>query len=416
LEEVNVKKKLLIVLAVVLTLILVLTSVAFAAVGKKEVALAQDAGQAWLDSTVEPPEWIGARLTTPQAYYDLEGKPSAYMFTIESNGQVVGHIIVGSSAYGYPVFAAADCPPPSIPSTDEVKSTLERDLGLKVAKIGTPTRLLYLGFDNLFAVYQAGRQEVAVNLVFDSAMPAANLTAAIPSPEEYKANKKATGEAISELWENSDYMSLSLPTRGYRCLTMSYYNGCGLGNYGYECGKCGPCSGVSIGRYYRLWKGYGDLPDDNDMYDRLYDLMKADTYGGTVYKWDYGPGFVAMTKDPDGNPATNDGYNNFHYYGDSWPTHGEYENIVSYIKRGWPIALLAAHFDDELEGDPIGYPDWPPSGGHWIAIKGYKFPYSGSVQYSIICTDSYLPADWLYLDWDHMTIGLPPYTCLIWDS
>jgi hypothetical protein len=144
LEEANVKRILAIILAVVLTLALSVTSVTFAAGGKKEVNLAQEAGQDWLDSTVavtgEPLEWINARLTNPQVYYDLEGKPNAYMFAIENNGEVVGYIIVGSSDYGYAMFEAGDVPPLSIPSADKVKSTLKRDLGLDVASIGRPTR------------------------------------------------------------------------------------------------------------------------------------------------------------------------------------------------------------------------------------------------------------------------------------
>ena len=395
------KKKLLIVLAVVLTLALLLTSLAFAAGGKNEVALAQEAGQAWLDSTVEPPEWIGADLTAPQVCYGLDGRPSAYMFAIENNGEVVGYIIVGSSAYSYPVFEAADCPPPSIPSANEVKSVLQRDLGLKVEEIGKPTRLLYLGFDNLFAVYQAGGQEVAVNLVFDFAIPAASLTAAMPSPEEYKAKKKATGEAISDLLESSGYSSLSLPEMGSNSLEMEYYRGCGSGGQGHKCYACGPCSGVSIGRYYREEEEYGNLPDDNPMYDRLYDSMGTNSNGGTL-PWNYGPGFVDMADDY---------YDNFHYYNDWYPTHGEYENIVNWIDRGWPTALCAARFDDDV----FGTPGWPPDGGHCIAIKGYYY-WQAIPLYMIRCTDSYLPANNLYLDWDHMTIGLPPLTCTIWDS
>jgi hypothetical protein len=398
-EEANVKKQLLIVLTVVLTLTLLLTSVTFGAGGKKEVTLAQEAGQAWLDSTVEPPEWIGARLATPQVCYGLDGQPSAYMFAMENDGEVVGHIIVGSSAYGYPVFEAADCPPPSIPSADEVKSALKRDLALDVASIARPTRLLYLGFDNLFAVYQAGRQEVAVNVLFDFAIPAANLTAAMPSPEVYKANKKATGEAVSKLLESSDYNSLSLPESGYNRLNMRYY----CESESEKC-CCGPASGVSIGRYYRVYQEYDALPADDDMYDELYVSMKTDS-NCVTWPWNYGPGFVDMADDH---------YDNFHYYNDWWPSHGDYENIVNWIDRGWPTALCAEHFDDELRGDPNG--KFPPSGGHCIAIRGYLFPYSGDVQYSIICTDSLSHSNWLYLDWDHMTIGLPPLTCTIWDS
>jgi alpha-tubulin suppressor-like RCC1 family protein len=196
-----------IVLGVILALRLSLPSVALAAGDKKEIELAQEAGQTWLDGTVassgEPLEWVGAYLTAPQVCYDLRGKPDAYMFTIENSGEVVGYIIVGSSDYGYAMFEAADVPPPAIPSGDKVKSTLKRDLGLKVEKIGTPSRLLYLGFDNLYAVYQAGQREVAMNLKFDFAMPAANLTAAMPSPEEYKVAKKATREATPEVSASS---------------------------------------------------------------------------------------------------------------------------------------------------------------------------------------------------------------------
>jgi hypothetical protein len=125
--------------ALVLGLLLV-PSVGFAAenqVAKKDVSLAQEAGQAWLDRTVklvgEPTEWIGAHLTTPQACYDLNGQINAYMFAIENNG-IVGHIIVGSSAYGYPVFEAGEAAPPSTPSTNAVKSILESDLALEAKK------------------------------------------------------------------------------------------------------------------------------------------------------------------------------------------------------------------------------------------------------------------------------------------
>ncbi len=409
------KKILVIVLAVILTLSLSLTSVAFAAGGKNEVIVAQEAGQAWLDNTIEPPEWKGARLTTPQICYGLDGQPSAYMFTIDNSGQVVGHIIVGSSAYGYPVFEAADCPPPSIPNADEVKSALKRDLAIDVESVGRPSRLLYLGFDNLFAVYRVGEQEAAVNLVFDFAIPAANLTAAMPSPEVYKANKKATGEAMSDLLESSDYSPLSLSGSGCYALPMTHYS---EGDRKW----CGPCSGVSIGWYYRTrFIGYGppypDLPSTREaMYDRLFDCMGTDSNGST-WPWNYGPGFVAMTEDPDGNPATNDGYDNFHYYWLFWPSHDDYENIVNWINRGFPTAVSAARFNDELQGDPPGDPDWPPPGGHFVAIKGYRYyVYGGNERYQVICTDSYCYADWLYLDWDHMTIGLPPYNITIWDS
>lgn len=412
-EEVNTKKKLSVVLAVTLALTLLLTGVAFADGGKNEVVLAQEAGQAWLYSTVEitgePREWIGAHLTTPQVCYDLKGKPNAYMFAMENDGEVVGYVIVGSSDYGYPVFEAADVPPPSIPSADKGKSILERDLGLKVEKIGKPSRLLYLGFDNLYAVYQAGQQDVAVNLKFDSAIPAANLKAAMPSPEEYKANKKATGEAVSELLGGGDYNLLSLPPSGDESLEMEYYCGCGPCYPECKCCMCGPSSGVSIGRYYRDIRGYDDLPGDDDMYDDLYDYMGAYEGDGAIEHEDYGPGFVEMTEEC--------GYDNFSYFEDSYPSAADYENIVNAIDNGWPVALCGNRFQDELVGPEEGeHEEWPPSGKHIVVIKGYLYPFEPSGEYSIICTDSHCKANWLYLDWNRVTYFWVPYTCTIKDE
>lgn len=372
------KRKLSIVLAVSLTLILSLSTVVFAAgdkVAEKEVDVAQDAGQAWLDRiaalTGEPSEWIGAHLTAPQVYYDLKGQPNAYMFAMENDGMVVGHIIVGSSAYGYPVFEAADDAPASIPSAHKVKSILERDLGLKAEKVGEPTRLLYLGFDNLFATYEVDQQEVAVNQIFDFAIPASNLKTELPSPEAYKAAKRATREAKPKLLGNSGYKSL---------WWMEHYADSETGR-----DWCGPCSGVSIGRHYRDHEGYDDLPYyDWNMYDWLSYYMGAP---GPVPPGAYGPAFVDMTQ--------TFGYNNFSYDRDWYASHSDYWNRVDDIDNHWPIALECPHF----------YPtdDWdPPGGPHWIAIKGY---YYGS-EYEIECTDSYRGRDSLWLDWDH--IGWPP--------
>jgi hypothetical protein len=399
-----VKKIPVIVLAVILTLTLLLTSVTFAAGGKKEVTLAEEAGQAWLERTVEltdePLEWVGAQLTTPEVCYDLNGKPNAYMFTMENNGEVVGYIIVGSSDYGYPVFEAADVPPPSVPSADEGKSILERDLGLKVAKIGNPTRLLYLGFDNLYAIYKAGQQDVAMNLKFDFAIPTSNLTAAMPSPEDYKAAKKATEEAKPELLESSSPQSLVMPQglvmNVFKWLTMSPYCGGGW---------CGPSSGVSIGQYYKTQvdrngdgvKDYKSLPSSSTMYDRLNWFMSLRV--GPVLPPQYGPGFFAMTLEA--------GYNNFKYATDIIVTGGDYWNRVADINSGWPIALYCWRFNY------LG----SPSVHHWVAIRGYIFyQYTGEpIQTWIRCTDSYVCTDTLFIDWN--SIGLPPVaTVTIKDS
>jgi hypothetical protein len=421
LEEANVRKILIIVLAFILTLALSVTSVTFAAGGKKEVNLAQEAGQAWLDSTVavtgEPLEWVGARLTTPQVCHNLKGKPNAYMFAVENDGEVVGYITVGSSDYGYAMFEAADVPPPAIPSADKVKSTLKRDLGLDVASIGRPTRLLYLGFDNVFAVYKAGGQEVAVDLKFDFAMPASNLAAiaAMRSPEEYKADREAAEQA--KLEELADAVPTA-QTRTYYWLTMSHwcYKYCPDCNPEYKC-WCGPSSGVSIGAYYKYDHSppYTRLPDAGEnqcqMYLRLFDEMETSCTTGGTKTTNYGPGFVAMTWDPNGDGNPNDGYGTtFTYVTKKWPSN-YYPTIKNYIDSGWPTAFRAYRFYDDIS-DPNN-PDFPPPGAHYIAIKGYWDGWHGYDRV-LICTDSYSHADWLYINYG--ISGLFPWFITIKDS
>lgn len=367
------KKILVIALAVILALSLSLTSVTFAAGGKNEVTLAQESGQAWLDRTVEltgePLGWIGAQLTAPQVCYGLDGQPSAYMFAMESDGEVVGYTIVGSSAYGYPVFEAADVPPPSIPTADEAKSVLQRDLGLKVEKIGKPTRLLYLGFDNLFAVYQAGGQEVALNLLFDFAIPASNLEAAMPSPQEYKANREAI--------EQSRPVPL-YGAGGSRRLDMTYY-ACGDRKW------CGPCSGTSIMWYYKWERGHYKLPyPQSEMYDAL-----ADAWGKEkpIWPWEYGYGVVYM--------AANYNDFSFGYDENSWKKE-YYWDRVNDINSGWPVAVFALQFNYPPDQQP------DPFGPHWVAMRGYCWERGYWNYDKILCTDSYKRTNWLWLDWNNL--------------
>jgi len=411
-----VKKILVIVLAVVLTLSLSLTNVSFAAGGKKEVALAQQAGQVWLDSTValtgEPQEWIGACLTAPQVCYNLKGDLNAYIFAIENNGEVVGYIIVGSSAYGYPVFEAGDGAPPSIPSADGVKSTLERELGLKVEEIGNPTRLLLLGWDKLFAVYQVDRQEVAVDLKVDFAMPAWNLTAVdtMPSPEVYKANMEATEQSKPEALASSTWTGESTASYIRNELTMpKWCSGCYGGCYGSCCFSpplyegqqvcwCGPTSGVIIGHYYRTQRGYTGLPSNCNLYCELWNAMKTDNNGGTSI-FNYGPGFVGV--------AQNHNYSNFRYYTQICPSLNFYWNIVNYIDWGYPTAMCATIFYDDVGGDPT----FPPKKGHFVVIKGYQSPYAG-YEHVVLCVDG--GHSTLYINWDYT--GLFRCTCTIWTA
>jgi hypothetical protein len=203
---------------------------------------------------------------------------------------------------------------------------------------------------------------------------------------------------------SSDYNSLALGSDLHeKLLTMTYYNGCGTKTY---CNACGPCSGTSIGRYYREVKGYWSLPayceTDNScydlMYDELYDHMNTSgSYTHPTICYGYGYGFVQM--------ALERGYYNFRYVNDMTVTPDDYWDIVNAINNGWPVALNGNFKNvNEISGDLPGGGDWPSSYGHYIAIKGYSYQQSGSYTWNrrIVCTDSYCWANELVLDWDNL--------------
>lgn len=380
------RKLFLIVVAVLVLGGLLVPSIGFASESNvpSDVNLARETGQAWLDMAQDhpanPSEWVGARLTEPQVYYDLKEQPNAYMFAIENKG-IVGHIIVGSSAYGYPVFEAGEAPPPSVPSAAEVKSILKRDLGQEVNNISEPAQLLYLGFDHLYAVYDVGKQ-IGVNLIFKCALPVSALELQMPSPEVYIAKKKMTEKMLQSrlLGSRSGYLDLEHWCESGQC-------------------ACGPASGVSIGRYYRE-HGYGNLPGDSDMYDDLHEYMET-TGGGITWPTNYGPGFVEMTEESDGE------YENFSHANDWTVTGGDYSRRCSDIDDGHPIALLASQFYNDI----CGCGGFPPLGPHYVAIRGYSS--YGETDHAIVCTDSYSGQDSLWLDWDNLGLGL--FTCTIED-
>jgi len=363
-----VKKKILLYLVLVLALTLLSVPVGTLASTGQDVDVAQKAAQNWLDRTAainpELPQWKGATVVVPQHYESLEGEVNAYMFGVAGENRIVGHILIGSSLYSYDVLEAGEAAPPAIPAPNVVREAIER-LGLKVdeADIGDPVKLLYTGVDGYYALYAIQNQKVAVNLVFKNAVLASDLKPSIPSPTEYQEVKSKSASILST---------------GFNYLPMYYWNAPGRG-------WCGPCSGVSIGAYYRDYKGYSSLYSQNwAMYDHLYYSMGTYYNGGATFPQDYGPGFLDMTQYC--------GYNNFTYANDWTVTHDDYWTVVSGIDSGWPTALEIT------------------SQVHWRAIRGYDYD-TGANWYYIICTNSATSDSWEYLNWDALGLGL--FTCRI---
>lgn len=168
---------------------------------------------------------------------------------------------------------------------------------------------------------------------------------------------------------------------------------------------CGPSAGVSIGRYYTQEKGYDNLPHVGDDYDDMYEVLYDEIptffcYSEPLY---YGYGFVEMTQDPDQNNNTNDGYYNFGYVYDDDVDGSDFWDIVDAINNGWPIALNGNFWNVDVKHID-GQGTWPPTTGHYIAIKGYGYHTSWYGIYGeyIICTDSLSRSNQLEFYWSDM--------------
>jgi hypothetical protein len=333
-----------------------------------DVELAQQAAQGYVNHVAgnvpDPSKWQGSVPTSPQPYFNLAGEINAYMFAIKRGNEVLGHVLVGDAEYGFDVFQAADSAPPAIPDAAKVQTALENSLGVMVdtADVGNPIRLLYLGVDGQYALYDVRGDSIGVNLVHGDALRASEMRDWLPTPAEYRDRQAQTGS----LRPAATYV-----TDGVRAtsnfLTIGYYVN---GNRNW----CGPCSGVSIGHYYKYYSAtgttYSNLYGDDAMYDSLYSNMQAAPW---VIPYNYGPGFVYMT-----NECC---YNNFR--GDWYPFVGSshyFNRIVPDIDSGWPHGLCVY-----------------PYINHWRAIKGYD--YSSGTHY-IWCTNHAIPSSWEQLNWD----------------
>jgi len=341
---------------------LVIANTAFAAndvYTNKDLSLAQESAQNYIEEMAlinpELSQWEKAKAVSPQVYYNLEGEINSYMFEVVSERGIAGYVFIGSSLYCYDMLESGTTAPPTITNPEMVQKAVEA-LGLKIddADIGTPDKFIYTGVDGHYVLYTIKDLKVAVNLVSGKAVLTSELNMTMTSPENYMAGKEETRTSEPKATRST----------GYNYLYAYYWTGSGRG-------WCGPCSGVSIGQYYRNFMGYDDLYSHEAMYDDLYDEMN--TLNGATFPTEYGPGFLAMTE--------NCGYSNFSIANDWTVTHADYWTITSGIDSGWPTAL-------EITSD------W-----HWGVIKGYSYNTDNDYYY-IMCTDSATHESAQMLNWD----------------
>ena len=329
------------ILSFVLALALLVSTIALGGVAGatgSDVERARESGESFIANATEIyPEWRGAHLAGGQAYHDLEGQVNAYMFAIKKNGQTLGRIVVGSSAYEYDVLEAGAASPPSIPNASELKTALDRDLGIQVNEkaIGKP-QLVDLGYDFYLAVYEVRGQSIAFDLRARRIALTSDLKDHLLSPEQYEAQK---GGVQPLGWV--EWFSLPVPVR-YQADPIIPPDKRNNNN-------CGPTSGAMVDEYYKQHRGYSNFDDWADDHNRLYETMHTNTLGVPGTKpWDLGPGFTAY--------AAEKGYS----FGTTWyaPSYGDYNLIKAYMNAQQPIIIMF------WGGAP--YAQW-----HYCTIKGY---------------------------------------------
>ncbi|MCL0082280.1 hypothetical protein M1O14_00920 [Dehalococcoidia bacterium] len=351
--------------------------------GESEVERAQKRAQAWVDEVAvidpEMSEWQGAHLTSPQAFHNPKGEVIAYMFGIEKNGKTVGRVLVGSSAYGFPILEAGKSPPFPVPSASEVSAILREEHGLQIGEesLGEARLLLLNVLRGFYAVWEVEGRVAGINLITGHSLTAPNVRAlpfAMPCPVQYRAAKAATRQSLlgSAYWEPlwdwgqvlirdahlmqawDELARLPHPLRENEVIR----------------GWCGPMSAVSIGVWKRDADGDGGLdgpePGEED---------EANMYAWLEH-------YVQTLSFPPG-----------------WT----FSDIMSDIGNDWPLGLLGWMYVYKKPGEPM------EKAAHWVAVKGWGW--FGLSQY-VIVTDSNTGDDERWLCWDALNAPGVPYLVL----
>jgi hypothetical protein len=312
-----------------------------APVAENEVDQARRIGQAWVEkiAVIDPEmaEWQGTYLTWAVPFHNTKGEVIAYMFAVERNGKTVGRVLVGSAAYGYSILEGTKAPPFSIPSPAEVSSILRKEHGLRIpeVRLGEPLLLLTHLLHGFFAVWEFEGQVVGINLMTDYSFVAPRpeaLRSFVPSPLEYKAAKRATGQSAPPCdlglraagwgagWIPSDNKSCAAWAGVYRHFRTLW---------------CGPASATTIA----LWKrevdgdlGFPACAHPGTQWSSTLEMFDGFHHAMGLWPWTlpghWASGFISYAQS-----------RNEHFTLET-RLPGTYWQIVSDINAAWPLGLM----------------------------------------------------------------------------
>jgi len=238
--------------------------------------------------------------------------------------------------YNYCVFEAGDAPPPVLPTSSELTTSLNTSLGIQAGTIqsGTP-QLIYLGYDSYVAVYQIQSEKVAFDLRSRTVSLASDLKSNIVTPDQYAA----TVRGVHPEFQGYQYLPVPIENMADPNIPPPSWNN----------NNCGPTSGAMISEYYKQIFGCSldNWPlDEENLYT---DMQTNQRWPNGTWPGYGGSGFVFY--------AALRGYTFSTSY--DMPTYYEYTTIQNYINAIHPILIL---FDASAP-----YAQW-----HWCAIKGYQ--------------------------------------------
>ena len=162
---------------------------------------ARQSGLAFLAS-VSPhwqPGWTNTKLVDARPVHGLEDEPVGYQFAVKQGSVTVGTLIMGGETFSYQPLELVAVAPWKAPNGSELSQATTRDLD-STDQPKPSDKLLYLGYQRMFEVYEVGGQEVAFDLVNRTMRLKAELRNYLSSPIE-RRNSNSRDTAYWSAWE-----------------------------------------------------------------------------------------------------------------------------------------------------------------------------------------------------------------------
>ena len=239
--------------------------------------------------------WQGATVGEPVVYYDLDGRPAVYVFSVYNGSQDVGHVIISYEALENPVlvFGRGVAPHLRCPRCVDDASLAKQGLRL------TAKSMIYLGpldfFYEVTPIDPELRAEAAAaykRLLIPMGMDRPIAVTHVPSPSQVIDTPVETTPNLTSVSVASSATAVKIPgVPDYNQFKGSDYG------YDYDCASgCAPTSGANIIHFWDK-AGYSGLAytnwRDTVYYLRKYMKTECDEYGnGATWSSDISPGMV----------------------------------------------------------------------------------------------------------------------------